>query len=423
MSVKHYRFNLFELEEKVLHSYHEWEKNKLDHTLRTNLFLSIKNIAYAILSVGDFVKYEIDFDKTAYEYALNLLERIIKPETNEGKKPFRFVANNPGGRFPVQNYINLNIRDTIFSMKKENGWKNLVEDLEFYLNKIGDEEAKSFDEINPIENNLQNFFYAKKLLKSLRIFYSFEDIRRLLYISLDLIYSNKSYLISDNIPNEIKDFTITLICLAKKLTYQSNINFSIDIKKDDLQKLLLSATRSTIMLATVANSNLFSKELLLSLDIDSLNRLVAVAGGKVIKVPTKKDLETLIGSIVCISKSVMEGEDPISNLNKIKYDYDLVFNSGITITKTISKVIETFDVFKEDNNSKALINLLVISVKSLDVLFQKLVDKSDDLPVDTILKQYTELNASFSRFTESLVSIKKGINNEQNIESESVIEK
>jgi len=419
---KNYKFNLIDLEDKVLYSYKEWEKDKFDPTLRTNLFKCIRDLAFAILSVGNYSKYDIDFHKISYEYGLYLLERIIRPDIDGLKKPFKLESNIPGGRFPIQNYIDKNILSVIFTIKKDSEWKTVLEDLEFYLDGTQNEDVKKFfEEDHLVEKGMQNFFYAKKLLRSLRVFYSFEDIRRLLYLSLDLLYSKKNYIISDDAPAEVRDFSIVLICLAKRLITENNLNFTIDVKKADLQKILLSATRSTVMLATVANSNLFPKELLLSLDSDSLNRLVAVSGGKMVRVPTQKDLETLIGSIVCISKSVMEGEDPIENLNKAKYDYDLVFNSGTTITKTISKVIETFDIFKEDSNSKALINLLIMSIKSLDILSQKLVEKSDGLPIELVLKQYTELSSSFSRFTDSLVNIKKNMEqvNEKHGESSS----
>src|ERR1700677_861463 len=99
--VKRYRYDLRALEDQVLSRFQIW-KDLDDETTRTNLFLAIKEIAFAILEVGNYAKYKIDHEKTSYEYALYLFDRLVLKQIEDR---FEMKPTQEGGRFPVQDYI------------------------------------------------------------------------------------------------------------------------------------------------------------------------------------------------------------------------------------------------------------------------------------------------------------------------------
>lgn len=401
MKNKNHRFNLTSLEDDALLSYKAWEKDQANSELRTNVFLTVKELAYAVLSVGDYTKYNIDYDKCSYEYSLYLFERIIIGT-------FKMVPHIPGTRFPLQAYMRKNIMHIVLTMKNEVAYHELLTDLEFLLEDF----SRPSDDLT-IESSIENinfevdrFKYSGKLLKSLRIFYSLEEIKRLLSLSLELLYNDPFQFLNNDTPKDIRDFCITLVSLAKRLIKDQNINFDTNVPKEDIKKALTSAVRSTVFLSTVVNTEFFPRELLLTLDIDSLYRLVYILGGQTIKIPTKRELDTLLGAVVTISKSIMEGKDPRVVLNETKKEYDLFFSNTIHMQTLISKALETYNIFSEDKESMPLLNILAMSMGSINILFKQLEKKSENMSTDSIIKEYVELSSSFSKLTESLSNIK-----------------
>lgn len=396
---KIYSYNLRALEDKVLLAYSNWEKDDTQAT-RTEIYNTVKEIAYAILDVGNFAKYGIDFEKGSYEYSIYLFERIIRGR-------FKFIPHD-GKRFPVQNYISKNIRYIVLNKREDVVWQDAVQDLEHLIDK-----STPQDLLNSIEcprNNqsvvLDRTIYAKRLYNTLRIYYSHEEISSNLPISLDLLYDNTKSIMSIKADTNLKDFCLILVASAKRLVKDENLNYSYnDITKNNLKQVMSSATRSTLFLSTVVNSQFFPKELLLALDIDSLYRLVALCGGHMIKIPSQRELDTLIGSTVAASRIIMDGKQPNIALNDVKNDMGLTF-VNINIQKFISKQIECYNVYNDTGTSNPLINLLVMSVKSLDLLFNELQKKAVDLSHESLLNKYIELSSSLSKFTEALTNIK-----------------
>lgn len=401
---KHYRFNLRELEDHVNETYDEFKKEDTQET-RTQLFFRIRDLAFAVLSVGNYAKYSIDFEQTAYEYGLYMFQRLVLGSFHPRAK----------GRFPWQDYIRKNILHVIFTMRDDLQWQEAVQDVAYLIE--NDETLNEPDlETPPPDELLHQNSYAEHLFKTLRLYYSIEDIKRLYPLSMDFIFQNPRYFISPDAPEDIRDFSIILVSSAKRIAqvYELTRSQNNTTNPAGLKRALTSSVRSTMFLSTVVNSDFFPKEFLLALDTDSLYRLSSIMGGQTVRVPTLRELDTLIGAVVTVSKIVIDGKKKDEALKEAKGDFELVFSNYVNVQNFVSKVLNSYDLFKEDTETEPIINLLAISIKSIDKLLDKMVKESDKSSSMEVVKQYSELSKSFTKITDSLVNIsqlKKGTQN------------
>lgn len=392
MNKPKHKYNLRELEDKISESYAGFEKEDNQRS-RTQLYLTIKNLAYAVLEVGRW--NSIDYEEVSYEYAVYLFERIAL-----GKFKPRGYENS---RFPWQHYIRKNIRHIIMAVSGSNhSWYDLVEDLERFV----DEGNAEFVEEGAAENHIGKDVLATKLFRSLTLFYDISEIRRLLAISVDLLSDKSRYTIRDDMPPDVKEFSMVLVAMAKRIASDSGIKRDGDIPKSDLLRVLSSSVRSTVFLSTIVNCSFFPKELLLALDIDSLYRLVQVMEGRSVRVPTLREMDTIIGSVIAISNAISEGGSVDEVLKESKEKYGLVFSNHVNMRNFISKSIETYDIFGDMKKpSEPIIKMLLLTVNSLEVLFSKLNKSMDDTTSSDLLDSYKVLSESFNAFTKNLINI------------------
>lgn len=400
------QYDFRQMEDDIILAYNNWKSDDNPST-RTKVFTTIKDIAYANLMVGKYERYNLDYEEVSYEYGLYMFERII---TGSFTFTPKFNPDKPDQevRFPFNLYMKRNIKHVIFTLRKKTSWQDLLTDLEFLV----DGEMSTLDiedKQDPIDKVFDKHLYSRKLLQSLNIFYTEEEIKRLLGISLEMINEGNRYYISSTVPEDIKDFTITLIALSKRLVKDNNINFNIDVPKKEVSKAMAAAVRSTVFLSAVVNSNFFPRELLITCDIDSLYRLVNVCGGQTLKIPNIRELDTVIGATVTVGKMIMEGKDYHTSVSETKNNLGLVFTNTINTQTFISKLLEVYDIYKDDPQTQPIISILAMSIKSLDTLFNELTEKAKDLPAESIISKYTELASSFSKFTESLTNIKNNM--------------
>lgn len=390
------KFDLAALESEVAASYKAMLKEECEET-RTALFEAIRDLAYAILKVGDHPKHSsFDIDTTTWEYSLYLFERLLNGTFRPEPKPGY-------DRFPWQYYINKNLNHILYSKNESDSWTELIEDMEFLIDtgKMGE----LVDPTVEYHRTINKDKLAVDLWSALRIFYSEDEIRRLLPIATNLMYDNPKYFISDKMPRDVADFTMVLVSTAKRLSAK-NVNDKISgMPKSAFNKALSSSVRSTVFLSSVVNAKFFPREFLLSLDIDSLYRLVQIAGGKRLKIPTQRDLNTLIGSVVAVSKVIMEGKDVKESINTTKKELDLVFSHEVNINSFVSRIIESMQVFGEDEKTDPMIQMLVLSIKSLETLMNQFLDKMDKADPNTVLKSYEQLSNTLSGFTQALITL------------------
>lgn len=399
---KEYKFDLCKLESELDQAYKSFKKEECEVT-RTNLFTTIRDLAYAILMVSTFSKKSsLNLEDTAYEYGLYLFERLVTGSFSPETSP-KYID-----KMPWQRYIDINLNHIIFSRKDENEpWIDLVEDLEFLVDatRIDDQDITDAYQSRVTKDTL-----SKSLHEALLIFYSDAEISRLLPLSVSLIFSNPKYYVNDAMPKDIKDFSLVLISIAKRIATKNNLDGSTRIKKTELVRMLSSSVRSTVFLSSVVNSSFFPKELLLSLDIDSLYRLCQISGGKRIRVPTQRELNTLVGAVVTVSKMITDGKNFKESVNESKKEFDLVFSHQINTETFVAKIIKSMNTFGQDEKTDPLISIIVMSIKSLEKLFDKVLEKADTSNPDTLLKTYEVLSQSLSSFTHIMNELSKNIN-------------
>jgi len=377
---KNHKWNLIALENSALDAYYNWEKNNTE-TTRTTLFLAINDLAYAILNVGGYIRTVENLEELAYEYALYLFERILTGNLKLHAKT----------KFPLQFYISKNIKH-IIKQKRNNNWQDLIIDLESLLKSKNDEEiiGKSTD------NQFDKFYLANQLLDALKLFYDNSDIERILPIAINMIYDRAYYYIPSSYPTDIQDFCITLIALSKHFTHKNEIHPKVISSKEALEY----AIKNTVFLASIVNSKFFPRELLLSCDIDSLYRLVAILGGKRIRIPNQKELDTLIGVTSAISDMILNGKDKRDALMAAKKKFKLCFSGRINLDRFLSNVIKCMNMFDEHAPSYPIIDIITDRIKELG----KNLDVSN-LDSQYSINKYCELTEYFVKLTENLTKL------------------
>lgn len=385
------KYNLPALEDNLRDSYasHIAEPKNEDHKLR--LFYDIEKIAYAILSVKydakNFSRQEI-----AYEYAIYLLQRILSQE-------FTPVAMH--GKFPWQFYINQNIKHILFTKIKETSSNP-------NLDEYSDLENYTHNEVNvyfQVEDNYIRKIFEDRLLEQLGNFYTEDDIKRLYPLAIkELLADAQNKLVPDNLPKDLEGFLITTIALAKKLAKDLNItkkhspNFQIPI-----EEAIQNSIKSTLFLSTIGSEDKFPKGLFMSLDMDSLYRLIATMGGKTIRIPTEREMDTLIAAVVTLGAMIGEGKSFQQAFKIAKSEYQCVLSKQINIRNFVKEL--GTNLIKNDTASTPLMQTLDGTVGFLNELFKELLDRVKEEPTQHIIDLYTRISTNQSNIMENLITV------------------
>lgn len=353
-----YKSNLVELENNLNDSYSDYLQVDNSDT-RDNLFISIRNLAVGIaLADKAHRKYNMELDEIGNEYALRLFERIVLCG-------FRFESKS--NRIPFTSYIRLNIKDVLISDNLS--YLKLKTELEILQEQVNRGEA-----IQAQPDVFSRQYVGDKIYKGLLLFFKKEEITKYLNLSLDIIYRNKQTIPYDCLPSDLRDFTTILICISKRVAYECEINY-LD-KQYDLKKALESSVRSSVFIAAVTKVEAFPRELLLSLDLESLYRLCTVSGGRKLKIPTLRQLDSIVGAINSVSEFILDGKPYQETLKKSKTDLNLVFTSKTNMHHFISKAIDTFELDTLENKTEPLIRVLNISKKAIGTYVDEVMQDS-----------------------------------------------
>lgn len=346
------KFDLKSLESSLRQAYIDFKYEDSEKT-RVSFFEATKDLSFAIVSISDWIdKAEFDPDEIAYEYAIYLFERVI---TDKFKPKFDEKS------FPWTSYVKLNIKHIVHGeIKKSERWKDVLSDFQFFI----DNEPHYLDSTIELQKPLIDEFYKKEIsdqiFKSLNLFYTKEEISRMLPLAMEVISSSSGY--NSKMPEDLHCFCLTLISLSKRLcSAESESN----PRSKDMKKLLKSSLRSSVFLSTITNSDFFPRELLLSLDIDSLFRLVRVCGGQTIRIPRPQELDSLLCAVVALSKMIDEGKEANKSISDAKESFDLILTRKINLKGLVAKLADTFSIFNEDPETEPMVSVLIDSIKSL----------------------------------------------------------
>ena len=357
---------------------------------RTSFFESVRDLTYAILSVSKLVdKDKHHPEEIAYEYAIYLFERVITGKFKPKQDPHDF---------PWTQYIKLNVKHVIFSIHKaDKDWQDLLEDFQFFVQNEGEFLDETVQVDRPLDDMLYKKETAKHILNAIKVYYSYDEIQRLLPMAMELILAGNSYAFSSRVPTDLRTFCITLVSVTKRYAIENPRNKY----SGDTDKLLKSSLRSTLFLSAIANNDFFPKELLLTLDIDSLSRLIQVCGGRTIRIPFPQELDSLLCSVVAVSRIIKEGKEIECAISDTKSNSDFNLSRQINIQEFVTKMVDVFATFKEDRRSKPLVSMLIESVRSLE----KAVRDVSTIE-ETKLTELSKILDDFSSAVESLPKYK-----------------
>jgi hypothetical protein len=383
------KYDLKKLEDDLNVAYFAYEEEDNQDT-RTDFFRTMDELSFAILTAQKWKG--IDHEEVAYEYSLYLFTRVVL----EG---FRFKTNT--GRIPFQNYIAKSIigiatqflKDTFERPKGE----ILRDDMEFLIEatRKGDLEKEGED----VGNSLDKSQLYKDILEGVKTFYTVEEIKRLLPISMDVLFHTKFQPIpATNVPKDIRDFCVILICVSKRVSSKYGESTYANKLPSDTRKALLAVSRSSAFLAIIASADKIDKELFLALDIDSLYRLSSIAGGKAhIKVPSLRELDTIIGAATATSKQILDGKPIKASVKEAKEALGLNYSTKSGINYFISKALKVFETLGPDKATDSFVNVLMASMVSVEKLFTEFLKREPEKYSDILedaLDEYINLLAA-----------------------------
>lgn len=429
------KFDLVDLESKLSQYYSEYDRNPNNKT-RTNLYVGLRDLAYATLCTSKYTKEIRDYEDMAHDYATYMFERII---TGNFKPTPKTEGSN---RFPWNQYIRLNIKATVYNrnIEDKNSLNDWVSDINFVLDTTvirqlsGDcsklypngSNVSGLDTNNIIDSFYYNEFildkciidndieFSKKklaflLYKSLTTFYTPEEIKRYYPVSLEYL-EKRRFMYADT---DIKDFCITLISLAKRLlaVYTKNDMRAEMVCIKNFDKLLKGSLRSSLFLFTIANTNIVPKELLFALDTDSLYRLCSIAGGTKIEIPKISDFETLIGAVLTVSKQIEEGKPFLQSRDEVKRDYRLMFKKNFNFEDLVKFISHNYSMLNEEGGIETVSSLLVKSMTAVNEYLDYINKNTDKISRNEVLGLYSELNNSMSMLTSFTMNLNKILKN------------
>jgi len=393
-------YNLTELETRLQEAYDSYKQRPDSSESKTELFLSIKELAFAILDIQSKRKTrfaQIDKDLMAYEYSVYLYQRIV-----EGK----FVLPDLEGRekFAWHQYIQLNLLHIIYQDLDDLDTREelSVEDINCIVNfndieehlKLEDDEGK--DDSLRIQIKREE---AEHLLDLLASFYSKDDIER--YLVLVNSLSKPRWKNVDGLDEFIKLLTI----IYKRLYEQ----VELPLDDPDLDSIL----KSTLFLASILSSGL-DRRLFVSLDLWNLCRLAILCGGEKIEIPTIQEVEDLVASAFTVWKAIKDQKDLDITKQEVK---KFIFRSTrLTRLDNYLRNMSKFLSFvpEEDTKSKdkePVIKLLLSIITSLSIVSQKtleeverLASSEDNLP--RLVSIYKELATMAETLQATVFNIK-----------------
>jgi len=311
-------------------------------------------------------------------------------------------------KFALQPYINQNIRHVLLS----NNFHEVSDAIELLEDALEEGEEVAINPAFVAKDNLSleslrfsHKYLAEKIYKAMKSFFPPEEIRRLYPITLSLMENNSKFLIDPELPDDIKDFAVVLIGLGKKLLRETQTINKDRISKKEFTKALETAVKSSLFLSSVVNSAFIKKEFLLALDLDSIYRLSSVLGGETVKIPTLRELDSLLGAVSAVSQCLLKGEDPATAVRKSKEDLKLVFAHRVNLESFVANAIKSYKLFGEDKDTQPLVSVLLGSISCLEKIFDGIMEKKKSASPEALATIYTEMVNSCAKFSDSLVTI------------------
>ncbi len=414
--LKKSRFD-FKLLNQQFNSAWQLFKAQRDEGARLALYQATYDLAWACLRVSKFCRNpENDLHLITTEFSFNQLNRMLAgtlvPE-----------SLREGTLFPANHYFSLAILDTAHKYFKRDyptkSWQRLhtlIDDFDLFMrDNSGSISGENDYDATRTEKIMESNDYSRSLLRALRLLYSDDDIRRMLPLACELLFISKLgspgatwKAKTDAQTTDLKTFIDVLIVCAQRVAVSNEITQEINLPKNDLKKLLDSSLRSTLFLSAVTNFDCVPRDLLLALDHRSLYRLAYILGGRTIRIPSVRDLQTLQNAVNAAASFYMAPEKERKEVMGTIVKYDKVFakkaTGYITTEGLVSKIIESNKILRDDTTSP-LINVVLSGIQALDTLVKQIHEKQ--IRPDQTLEQYVALSKSLTDIVDRIIALEK----------------
>ena len=320
--------------------------------------------------------------------------RILKGE-------FYPIGTQENKRFPWQDYLRRCILGFIPYPDNETKscdfisvyWENFTENLE-------KEEDSLYNVVANIDHSpeliVSRNSLRKKIVKGLSLYYTKEELNRLYYAFCSISSMNSSYPSTDTkVPEDLREFALTVLVVAKKIAADINIPYVPPPTPSQLQEAIQSALRSTMFLTAVMDRD--SKvpyEFVQCLDMDSLFRVVQAMGGRTIRIPTEKELNSYVQASRIAAEMLTTGykrEETTEFFNS--KSGRLSSSAMIPFGPLVNKIIHHHHVFGSLSSKPAqtMNEMLNSMVTSLNQLLDRI---ASSIPQNQVLYAYSVLSST-----------------------------
>jgi hypothetical protein len=409
---KKHKFNLKALEDKIRDAYASYDLDKSSKNL-AQFYLSVKELASAVLQVGTW-KGLLDYEISSHDYATWLTERLMIGKFNPQPKI-------EGTKFPYQQYIRFSIRNTVYTDKiKNNHISTYIEDIIENFSIDGEEEYLLDADYNPflgenvdnivedqhlmrVEIEASNKKRSNELLSNLLAFYSIDDVKRL-YPLASTYFEDFLKGETSNIPEDIMQFNLILICLAKRSAEDfSEVNNLFYSNSADLRSSTEKAINSSLLLSAISGADIIPRSLSMALDFNSLYRLSIVSGGSTVKIPTIQELEEVVVAISSAKKMLSDGLD-LKTAKKHASKELMMTTKDHRVKNIVNKILLTSSL-KSDPDTDPVIHTLAKSINSLTTHLNNINTQSDKISSSSLIEMYKRINESLITTTTALKNI------------------
>ena len=392
----HKPIDFIKLEDNISSAYSRFCECK-DESSKTDLFISIKELANTILLTDKtWKKYNLNYGEISYEYALYLYERI-----DSGNFKPKGIWNA---------YIRKSLRIVLPELSKGDPvWGSIVPlDDNIKLDDGG-------EEVEKINVRMDSKKQGSKIYEGLKLFYSESEINRLYFLASEAIYVDPEKPVAKNIPDDVRDFISVLIAVGKRILGAPKINkLKEELSVKSLRRVIMSSMNAALLTLAALRFKILPRSVLLHMDAASLYRIMYDKPGTTvtIKFPSFKKMEMGIAAASVASKMILEGKDFDAAFKETEKEYDLSFGkkrrAKANLKKFVDKMRAVENIFGEDIESEALIDVLISIVKILKNMSDRTPSLvSEGMDSAEILKIYHELSRISSKVTGFLIETGK----------------
>lgn len=400
-----YRYNFHVLEANALNAYFRLQEND-DHVTRSDFFREVYELCYAVADISRNRRPFVDPEIPANDCATYIFERVVIT------KKLQLVPRGDYAKFPLQHYVRLSMKRYLITPEVTSGF--LLNDTEF--NKL----ANSLDYLH--NNHDQNIFrqsVAKSVFNDLCVIYTAEEVNRLYPLAREAII-NRVRPAKIKIP-EIQDFVIVYTTIIRKRFHNTSRIFKANLTNSSVRQIIHTCMSSSFFLSMIMESNIIDDSLLHALDLESIIKLVEIAGGKTITIPVKEKLNSLLVAMNIASDMVISGATYQEALAKIRKDDHIKCTTNPSLHRLVEMALMAIDMDKYDQHSEPTFDTLCSTAKLAAQYAEELacrVEATQNALDNVLLDKFLILTSNVSRITENIIKLQTFIHKKVNKISE-----